>query len=372
MQWKRTQLRTPARGGFTLIELLIVMAIITILLSITAAAVFKGFAVVYRMNTQSLIGKIDKRMDRRLAELRRDVESWDTGSLQAFIATNFPGVSFSQRQMKVIQYKLLKKWSYPMYYQDASFNYWLSKYPTSVGPLYSLNGYGPATAIYARLIQRLGFADTTNSAALPTTPPLPPLGPYPPTRPDQLIAENGGCLALVFEHIGSLDELAPNELSDTNGFGGVPDGIREIVDGWGTPLMYDRFPVTSPNYDVVKLAFWNNFMLTRARLAFPAKFPTAGPQTDPDDPEKLLSDPSNPLIPAQVNALDMVFNNFGQGIPPFLTTFNPQFYPAYTPLIIYSAGPDRSFGQIDGSNPSTPHGLDDLDSYSWRVTVQGQ
>jgi prepilin-type N-terminal cleavage/methylation domain-containing protein len=365
MQRKRTTLRAPARGGFTLIELLIVMAIITILLSITAAAVFKGFAVVYRMNTQGLIGKIDKRMDRRLAEMRRDAQDWDTGTVLALL--NGPPLSanppFNQRQAKVIQYKLLKKWAFPMYYQDASYNYWLSK------QLYNPNGYPFATSLYARLIQRAGFADTTGSAAPPTTPPPPPL---PPSPPQQLIAENSGCLATVFEHLGGLDELAANELIDTNGYNGVADGILEIVDGWGTPIMYDRFPVTSPMYDSVKFNFWQNIMLPRAKLAFPAKFTIA---TDPDDPEKLLSDPNNPLSATQVAALDAVFNNFGTAIPPFRTTFNPQLYPAYTPLVIYSAGPDRTFGQMDNSvvpPQLPPYGLDDLDSYSWRVTVQGQ
>jgi prepilin-type N-terminal cleavage/methylation domain-containing protein len=351
---KSTGLQTPDRGGFTLIELLIVMAIITILLSITAAAVFKGFAVVYRMNTQSLIGKIDKRMDRRLAEMRRDADSWDTGTLQAFFGsgTFFPAVGFSQRQLKVIQLKLLKKWSYPMYYQDAAHNYWLSK------QLYSTNGYGFAAGIYARLIQRLGFIDTTGSGTPPTTPPNP--------SGNQRTFENSGCLATVFEHLGSLDELAANELVDGN-----VDGILEIVDSWGTPLMYDRFPLTTQNYDAVKFAFLSNFELTRAQLAFPAKFPPA-PQSDPDDPEGLLVGLSN----AQWQALDFVFNNFNTSGPPFMTTFNSQnapdgfpFYPRYLPLVIFSAGADRTFGQLD---PNANFGLDDLDSYSWRVTVQGQ
>jgi hypothetical protein len=266
--------------------------------------------------------------------------------------------------MKVIQYKLLKKWSYPMYYQDASFNYWLSK------QLYSQTGYPFAAAIYARLVQRFPqppvFVDTTNVTlpAVPTTPPAPPVASA------QLVAENSGCLAAVFEHLGGLDELAPNELVDTGGYNNLPDGIPEIVDSWGMPLMYDRFPVTSANYDPVKLAFWNNFMLMRARLAFPAKFPTPpAPQIDPDDPEGLLLGLSTTAPNNQMAALDAIFNNFGTAIPPFRTTFDPAFYPAYTPLVIYSAGGDRTFGQL---SPVPNFGLDDLDSYSWRVTVQGQ
>jgi prepilin-type N-terminal cleavage/methylation domain-containing protein len=357
MQRKRTTLPAPARGGFTLIELLIVMAIITILLSITAAAVFKGFAVIYRANTMQTLGKIDKRLDRRMADMRRDADSWDTGTLQAFFGsgTFFPAVGFSQRQLKVIQLKLLKKWSFPMYYQDAAHNLWLSK------QLYSPNGYGFAAGLYARLIQRVGFADTTGSGTPPTTPPNP--------SGNQRTFENSGCLATVFEHLGSLDELASNELVDGN-----QDGILEIVDGWGTPLMYDRFPLTTQNYDAVKFAFLSNFELTRAKLAFPAKFPPA-PNSDPDDPEGLLVG----LSSAQWQALDFVFNNFGTSGAPFLTTFSSQnapdgvpYYPRYLPLVIYSAGPDRTFGQLDSSSPSTPFGLDDLDSYSWRVTVQGQ
>jgi prepilin-type N-terminal cleavage/methylation domain-containing protein len=54
-----TQHRRPlARGGFTIIELLVVMAIITILMALLAAAVYKMLAAPPQKNTETLIQKL--------------------------------------------------------------------------------------------------------------------------------------------------------------------------------------------------------------------------------------------------------------------------------------------------------------------------
>src|SRR5262249_49847036 len=123
-----------------------------------------------------------------------------------------------------------------------------------------------------------------------------------PATDAQAIVENSACLAIVLELLGSLDELASNEKNIAT-VTWVPNpqnltpNVPVIVDGWGTPLMYDFAPGNpgnsvqpGPNLAQTRLAFWVYRLRQQAALAFPAKYPGAPGQanSDPDDPDFLL------------------------------------------------------------------------------------
>jgi prepilin-type N-terminal cleavage/methylation domain-containing protein len=383
---KRKEHGTPERVGFTLIELLIVMAIITMLLAITSAALFKGFAWAYRSATFTTIGKIDQRLDRRLDQIRKETQEIDVSPLIAAYAT-------SQRQARAIQQKMFVKWSFPRCYREAMLNYWQSRacYPAKMGSPF-------AGAIWTRIQQSMGYpplgpADYTNPAvfAYPTN--ASPNPPWPSSNA-QAIEENSSCLLIVFNLLGSKDELSSGEIGASTTL--IPLNSQSttpqvLTDGYGTPMMYDLAPGnplgSGPSQG--RLNYWFNILGARAALAFPAKYPTPSPNAnvDVDDPESLLA----ALPTAQWQQLEMFYNLSNTYNPPYCTsnpasywwsTFNPgppngsdsapaNRYPQFAPPIILSAGPDRTFGFQNPNNPLL-NGIDDIDSYSWKISKQGQ
>jgi hypothetical protein len=158
-------------------------------------------------------------------------------------------------------------------------------------------------------------------AMIPGYPPLPGLG------------ESSACLLMALNTLGTDGGVAVQDqlgyaITDTDG-----DGVKELIDGWGKPLAFFRFP-------------WNNGALQNAN-------PAAGGSSR----NAKFADP------ADTGGTLMNNNWYSSG---FRNTFEGYFHPVrnasgnanFVIPVIVSAGPDGKFG-LTFADPTL--GLNSLD-----------
>jgi prepilin-type N-terminal cleavage/methylation domain-containing protein len=256
------------RAGFSLVEMLVVMAIIAILVSLTAAGAFQILSSQRSTNTELIVKKADNALQ---AQWQRAVKSAFTEKIDPiYFDTQYnpqnPGQVTSwglmgmaggnQNRARLIWVKLRLMQQFPMSFNEAR-----SALPPAPVP-------GPMGIPYFPLASPL---------------PLPPL--YPVTGNTPLsgatanpATENAALLLLVCSRGGSgitfsTDSLSSAEAADAQ----VTNGLKMMIDAWGNPLVYYRFPIDNPE-------------ITSSNPSA-----TAGRQNlykDPLDPDGLLMDPT--------------------------------------------------------------------------------
>jgi hypothetical protein len=185
-------------------------------------------------------------------------------------------------------------------------------------------------------------------------------------------AENSACLLLALSKarggvVLNADDLGSSAVADTN-----KDGLQEIVDAWGTPIIFYRWP-------------WANSELQGLNPA-----PAGSAETifqDPEDPTGLLITPAwfnNPQYRLMFEWLchSISYPNPNSPLPP-LPPLPPIPREYYMIPVVASAGKNKSFGlypAFDASGvspfagPYWPNGMipdgtgDDNDNiYSYRL-----
>jgi prepilin-type N-terminal cleavage/methylation domain-containing protein len=266
------------RCGFTLIELLVVIAIIAILASLAAYAVIAMMGRQQTRNTESTIKTLNKLLQARwshvIAEARKESPSPAVLTLA--------GGDLERAQVIWVKVRLAE--AFPMAYKEMDpagatiVNTYITA-PAKIKPHFTK--YRATVKVY------------------PATP-----GP----------TESSACLLMALKTLQtdagvSIEDQIKFAIADTNG-----DGINELVDAWGNPLAFYRFP-------------WNNAELQAANPAAPGsrnfKF------SDPIDTGGTLLNWSPPA--AWVQQFHPVKNT---------TTGNANFV---IPVIV-SAGPDGELG----------------------------
>src|SRR4051794_24089068 len=106
----RTTRARTRRSGFTIVELLIVITIIIVLAALSLGAIARGYNWGMGRNTDTLIQKAAQRFDRRYEQLKNEARAWEVPPTILGLAGG------DQRRAKVLQLKLLVKWSFPTSY----------------------------------------------------------------------------------------------------------------------------------------------------------------------------------------------------------------------------------------------------------------
>jgi len=201
-----TRSQTGARGGFTLIELLVVITIIGILMALTTAAIFRFIPAQQTDVTRKTIDKVRGALNKQMTAV------FTVASKEQIPAANYANLLMlannDARRARVIWIKLRLKQEFPMTYDEAT------------------NPGGSYISPKQSFVTALGGRKSAN-------PPSP--------------AESGACLliALGADRGNTADTssvLSAAEVRDSDG-----DGLKEVVDAWGNPLVFYRWPVDNPD-----------------------------------------------------------------------------------------------------------------------------
>jgi prepilin-type N-terminal cleavage/methylation domain-containing protein len=315
-------MRAGRRGGFTLLELLVVLAIITLLVALTAGAVLRYTGTQQGSNTNTTLSKLTLFSRRQ----------WNTLSEQAFRESipSTAAISYVQQiagtdpaRMQVVWVKLRQRQAYPRSFDEA-LNVGASALPTlgGVSPPGELN----PLATYSTYLNGLGITGSNaNMAAY----------------------ESSACLLMALQRTVGGGGLNPDDL----GVGAVRDfpaystagtttgsNVKALVDGWGSPLAFFRTPTGSTE-------------LNPPASGGSTAAPPSGAGNDTSDPQGLLCSAGWQMT--STGATTTQYTNFASVFgysPPLRGSGAPQSF-KLQPLIV-SPGADKKL-DLDGTAAST-------------------
>jgi prepilin-type N-terminal cleavage/methylation domain-containing protein len=304
---KTTGSHTRVRVGFTLIELLVVVAIIAILVGLSAAAVIRFIPSQQVSNTRNTITKLQTLLNKAVVDVVEEAkneaipdtykDTYNTYTIRPNVLALAGG---DARRARVIWIKLRLRQEFPMSYAEAT------------NPVKDMSGnvYIWPKSNYVRKIGNL-----------------------PPAA-----GETGACLFLALtqsrrgKQVLGENELSSNELRDTDF-----DGLPELIDDWGNPLALYRWPIGNP--EIVPTTNTLN--------------------KDPQDPEGLLLSSSwNSTL------FEQLCHSLTDPVTLQRSARN------YTNPVIASSGPNGQFG-LDPWMATTNAQYASDNIYSYRLKVQG-
>lgn len=208
-----------ARGAFTLIELLVVIAIIAVVAALVIGGIMKVSESARGSNTEATIRTIQKTLMEQWTFVVDEARK-ETGLSGAFAAMDSPAMfgpdTTGGERNRVIWIKMRLMEAFPESYAEINNPF---PYATNIIPA-NMRKYN---AGYKKAL----------------TPP----GGKAPNTSDNLSGqtESAACLLIALSVMrgGSMlnPDTMPANISDTDG-----DGIKEIIDSWGNPLAFFRFP----------------------------------------------------------------------------------------------------------------------------------
>ncbi|HLJ94176.1 MAG TPA: prepilin-type N-terminal cleavage/methylation domain-containing protein [Gemmataceae bacterium] len=288
---------TRLRPGFSLIELMIVIAIIGVIVSLAASATMQVISRQRSANTELTIQKVNDALKAHWRAVVDQAKTEDISSLAVYpgllaMAGNDPSSSDCIRRARVIWIYLRLKQQFPMNFMEA----------LNPVPIRSIASPGPAPAFQALLGK--------------------------PASPTPQMYESSVCLLLALSQSRkgvpafNEDRLSSIEKADAGTFNAAMTGLKAIVDAWGRPLVFYRWPIGG------EVAASNPNAATSSQLI-----------ADPLDPEGLLMNPTWNNAAAYggrqgVWAFEKMFHpiHVGSG-----NSYKPTSY--YTVPVVASAGP---------------------------------
>jgi prepilin-type N-terminal cleavage/methylation domain-containing protein len=215
------------RGGFTLIELLVVIGIITVLVSLSAAAVIRYTTVQQINNTQTTINKVYAKLNTVYKAYKN--KFWNEGIPQLshdYILTNLansPADPNAEYRVRVIWVKLRFKQTFPINFTEAlNPGLVMSSPPGQVPGIQAL-------PTYQNFLTNLGVPGTGTT----------PAAAY----------ESSACLLMALQQGQSGVGVNAEDLAGGQSIGSFPlpsgQNIQAFVDAWGQPLTFARWPTNS-------------------------------------------------------------------------------------------------------------------------------
>lgn len=302
------------RSGFTLIEMLIVVAIILFLLSIVGVATMRFISSAKVTATKALLTKIQRQLQARIEAIHRDDLYLNQQNYQGGVFIEGAAVDGAARRTDVSPSRpnVLKRYT---------------QIRNTLAKKSLQRQFLPQTwAEAAYLLGRAGKAA--------------PSSPQPATESAEVL--------FFFLSDGSVKGYSPatqdvfggNEIKDTDG-----NGFPELVDAWGKPLRFFRWPTRLLRPDgLTTVQGVDSIALSRASILITGLPSTltlnATSNHDPDDSYNVLTPATGGwCLPGEQTS----FENGGAGI------FVPRLFPMHTlftwhaPLVV-SAGLDGDFG----------------------------
>jgi prepilin-type N-terminal cleavage/methylation domain-containing protein len=289
--------RRPRRTGFTLIELLIVIAIIALLMALTAGAVFRTIGLQNSSNTRATLTSVQTHLNKQWSAAasrfqKETLPPHDPALATAYNTVVLPMAGGDSQRARVIWVKMRLKQEFPNTFAEA-----LNPYPL------------PPLDSYVNYLGQLGYTTANTN----------------PTAPQPF--EASACLLMALTRGEGGNTTKVEDLGVSGGalktFPAAAAGqnVQALVDGWGNPLGFCRWPTGSDQLN--------------------PSGPQPGNKNDPGDPTGLLTkvawlnDPNGGVLFQQyVHALAQP--------DPNTTPPEPRTY-RLAPLVA-SAGPDQQLG----------------------------
>ncbi|MCI0456977.1 MAG: prepilin-type N-terminal cleavage/methylation domain-containing protein [Gemmataceae bacterium] len=193
--------RAARHAGFTLVEMLVVIAILGVLMGLSGAAYFRWIDSKQYDVTEQTIRTVYKALEQHMKAVRDQANKEEIPASVMAKAQNNP------QRARVIWIKLRLKQEFPMSYSEARQPYLL------LAPVTPLEL--PAKNEYVRILG---------------------------TKPGGTAGESAACLLMALQRRRAganplnADDLGPAVGDSDN------DGIKELIDGFGQPLAFSRWP----------------------------------------------------------------------------------------------------------------------------------
>lgn len=338
------------RAAMTLIELLVVIAIIALLAVVSIGALMAVPEHARVRGTEALIAKIDSKLAQRLNQFNSRRDTIRTlASCDLILSNNEPSLG------RIIAIFRTMRQEFPETFDASNYNAPATDgidndddgatdeldelisadwYPVnltgSAVPSQSQRELSAAALGHLAYMQRVIMDSTLRPNQVP----------FRSLHEIHRETTRAECLYMIVTADGTdTSEFAPNEIKDTD-----EDGLPEFVDKWGNPIQFFLWPsyYTSPRQK-------------------------PGEETNPDDPNQLLTEGSTTGWWTAQPALRLRFEALFFSLTHMTTTTRPQGY-RMSPLIV-SAGPDGGFGLMTaGPGPDGIMGtMDDMGTVDKRA-----
>lgn len=247
---------TRPRRGFTILEMMIVCAIILILISLTAGAALRFMDVQRKRNTELTLSKLD-------SGLRQHWNAVISSAKDEAIPPAISTLAGNDARARVIYIKLRLLQEFPTSFSEAT------------NPAGGLLQPRPS---YQVALQGKTLTGVTgvNAGAIAA---------------NKLAAESSACLYLALQQDRNGTRFNVDSLLTSREVKTDPSGVKYIVDEWGTPLGFFRWPSGNPE---ITNASQSPIPATSSML-------TAG--TDTEDPTGLLSMSGNGWTPTKFSSI---------------------------------------------------------------------
>lgn len=301
------------RRAFTLVELLITMVIISMMAGMILFAMFQASEAARVKKTEQLIARID-------AVIKNKWESYRTRRVPIVVPpTAAPGVAARARidaLHDLMRMELPDRWTDV---KDDPMNF-------------SYGGSTPYSFQLVRPAVSQAFLRRYNSIMN---------GSNPPSTTDLNNQQGSECLYLILQCVAQDDGddvsavLKPENIRDTDG-----DGFPEIVDAWGTPIRFLRWPI----------GFKSELQVVVTGKASDQQTPAPNIPADGQTAvlDVVITYGNNP-VPSGANTTPKMSTVQGSYVGGALITLNPDGTPAFekmAPITNYQYYPEQ------GSNPA--------------------